>query len=84
MKTLLICTVCLYLILYIVFAIKSGNIKKSITQSVLVGVSTLVLIHLIGGYLEFSVPLNIYTIIFSALTGLPGVILVTLIGFIIV
>lgn len=84
MKTLAICFAVVYLFFYLYFAINSKNFKKSILQSVLFGLISLVVLHVIGGHLGFKVPLNIYTLVFSAITGLPGILLILLLGFIII
>ncbi len=77
MKTLIIVVAVVYLVLYVLFAARSGQFKKSIVRTALAGVGILILLHLVGGYFGFMIPLNIYTVTFSALTGLPGVILIS-------
>lgn len=74
----------LYLILYLYFSYKSGNFKRAIASSSLWGITALAAIHIVGTTLNFSLPLNIYTLGISALTGLPGVLLITLLSFIII
>ena len=70
-----------YLIVYAVFAAKNGDFKKTIFRTALIGIVLLFCLHITGRYFGFMIPLNLYTISFSALTGLPGVVLVSLINF---
>ncbi len=81
MKVLGLSVSCVYLILFLYFSINSGNFKKSVINCVVSGVILLVMFHISGSFLGFIVPLNIYTLIFSALTGAPGVVFISLTGF---
>ena len=78
MKSLVLVTLVIYIFFYIVFAIKSGEFKKSIMRTCFLGPLLLVGLHILGCYFGFNLPLNIFTISFSAFTGLPGVLLISL------
>ena len=82
MKSLFLVILVAYLFFYIVFAIKSGEFKKSVMRTCFLGPVLLIGLHILGCYLGFKLPLNIFTISFSAFTGLPGVLLIALLDFI--
>lgn len=66
----------LYIILLLYFSAKTGKFLKSIILVGIVGISSLVILHLVSPYLKLTIPLNIYSLSFSALTGVPGVIFI--------
>ena len=72
----------IYLFLYLILAAKTNKFKKTIFGTTVIGVALLVAVHISGCYLGFMVPLNLYTVSFSALTGLPGVVLISVLPFI--
>ncbi len=82
METVAVIVFLIYALLYIIFAIRSGSFKKSVTTSAVFGIGLLSAVHILGGFFNFIIPLNIYTLLFSAVTGLPGVTLVSLLSFI--
>ncbi len=73
----------LYFLFYLIFSYKTGKFVNTVFKIGVIGISVLAIIHLFGGYLGFKVPLNIYTIGISAVMGLPGVLFVLIIPFII-
>ena len=81
MKSLFLIISVIYIFFYVVFAIKSGEFKKSIMRTCFLGPLLLIGLHILGCYLGFNLPLNIFTISFSAFTGLPGVLLFSLLDF---
>lgn len=53
---------------------KTGHIIKSVLLSTLQGVSALFAVNFIGGFLCIHLPLNAFSVVSSAVGGLPGVI----------
>jgi len=82
MKPLFIIISSLYIVFYLIFAYKSRNIKKTIFATSFFSILLLLLVHFVGNYFDNCVPINIYTVAFSALTGIPGVIFITVMPFI--
>lgn len=72
----------LYFILYIVFAYKTEKFLKNVLISALVGSGIYLLFHFFGGYLGFSMPLNLYSLLTSVFGGIPGVIILLLCNFV--
>ena len=72
----------IYLFLYLILAAKTNRFKKTIFGTAVIGVALLVSVHIAGCNLGFMIPLNLYTVFFSALTGLPGVVLISLLPFV--
>ena len=64
----------IYLIMYLIFAKASGSFFKSIIYTAILGVVLLVAVNFIGGRFGFNCPINIYTVTFCSLLGVPGVI----------
>ena len=54
--------------------VKSGNFFKSVFLSVFYGLSALFAVNFIGGFTGLHIPLNFFSLIVSAVSGLPGVI----------
>lgn len=53
---------------------KSGHIVKSAFLSLLQGLSALFAVNFAGGFISVHLPLNFFSIVTSAVGGLPGVI----------
>jgi hypothetical protein len=57
---------------------KSGSFFKALFTSALGGVGALCAVGAVGYFLPLSIGINVYTIIFSSLFSVPGVILLLL------
>lgn len=68
--------------MYFIFAKSSGNFFKNIFCTAILGIISLVGTNLIGGRFGFNCPINIYTISFCSLLGVPGVIFLLICNFI--
>lgn len=60
--------------------LKSGKPAKTAFLGMSSGAAFLTLLHFFGGYVGFSVPLNFFTAVLSLTLGIPGVIIVALMG----
>ena len=61
--------------------LKSGKPVKTAFLGMSSGAAFLILLHFFGGYVGFSVPLNFFTAVLSLVLGIPGVIIVALMGY---
>ena len=82
MNIFFISSAVVYLLLYLIYSARTGHFRKTIFRTALIGIVLLIALHFLGEYLGFTIPLNSYTISFSAVTGLPGVVLISLLNFI--
>ena len=74
--------VCLIFIFSKILIVPLRFIFKFIANS-LVGAVFLGVINLIGSYFSFHIGLNIFTILFVSLLGIPGITLLSLVNFLI-
>lgn len=74
--------ICFLLIFGRVFIVPIKKILKLLINSILGG-AIIFLINLIGSYFEFHIGLNIFTSILVGLLGVPGVIVLIIIKFLI-
>lgn len=71
----------IYLVIYFYFAAKTKKFFKSISLVAIIGVLSLVILHLLEPIINIKLPLNIYTLSLSVLTGIPGVIFILISNF---
>lgn len=64
-----------------VHCLKSGKPAKTAFFGMSSGAVFLTALHFLGGYVGFSVPLNFFTAVLSLILGIPGVIIVALMGY---
>ena len=69
----------LYVLLFLPFAILTGNIIKTIILNSFSGIILLLLLCLLEKFLQCGLMINIYTLLVSAFLGIPGVIMQLLI-----
>ena len=69
----------LYVLLFLTFAILTGNIIKTIILNSFSGIILLLLLCLLEKFLQCGLMINIYTLLVSAFLGIPGVIMQLLI-----
>lgn len=70
----------LYVLLFLTFAILTGNIIKTIILNSFSGIILLLLLCLLEKFLQCGLMINIYTLLVSAFLGIPGVIMQLLIN----
>ncbi|MGN1305897.1 MAG: pro-sigmaK processing inhibitor BofA family protein [Oscillospiraceae bacterium] len=68
-------------IVMIVHYLKSGKPAKTALFGMGSGALFLTLLHFFGEYVGFSVPLNFFTAVLSLILGIPGVIILALMGY---
>lgn len=64
----------------LVHFLKSGKPAKTAFFGMGSGAVFLTLLHFFGGYVGFEVPLNFFTAVFSLILGIPGVLILALMG----
>lgn len=64
----------------LVHFLKSGKPAKTAFLGMGSGAVFLTLLHFFGGYVGFEVPLNFFTAVFSLILGIPGVLILALMG----
>lgn len=64
----------------LVHFLKSGKPAKTAFFGMGSGAVFLTLLHFFGGYVGFDVPLNFFTAVFSLILGIPGVLILALMG----
>lgn len=67
-------------VVMIVHFLKSGKPAKTAFFGMGSGAVFLVALHFWGGYVGFEVPLNFFTAVFSLILGIPGVLILALMG----
>lgn len=72
-KIFSIILMCLYFILLLVFAKKSGAFMRTLLLSALSGVVAMAVINVFSKFTGVTLPVNPYTVLSSAALGLPGV-----------
>lgn len=65
-------------VLLLLFYIRQRHRIRTFLLGSISGVSVLVLLHFYGGFIGFTPPLNAFNLIFSAILGIPGVVLLFL------
>lgn len=82
MSTGLIVVLVLFSVIAVFFImramIKSGNVLKSLVVSALQGVSALFALNIIGAVTGITLSVNAFSMILTAVMGIPGVILLLL------
>ena len=73
LKIFSIILVCMYLIILAVFAKKSGSFFRTLLLSALSGVATMAMINVLTRFTGVTLPVNMYTVLSSAVLGIPGV-----------
>lgn len=68
-------------IVMIVHYLKSGKPAKTAFFGMGSGALFLTLLHFFGEYVGFSVPLNFFTAVLSLILGIPGVLILALMGY---
>ncbi|MGN0554087.1 MAG: pro-sigmaK processing inhibitor BofA family protein [Oscillospiraceae bacterium] len=67
-------------IVMLVHYLKSGKPAKTAFFGMSSGAIFLIILHFFGEYVGFSVPLNFFTAVFSLILGIPGVLILALMG----
>ena len=70
-------------IIMAVYYFKSKKPVKNLLKGVLSGAAALLLVHFLGGYIGINLPLSTIGIAASLILGVPGVIMLTIISFLI-
>ena len=73
---------CIIFVLCRIFIVPLKYIFKLFLNS-FIGVILLLIINSIGGFFNFHIGLNVFTILFVSILGIPGSILITIINLII-
>ena len=60
--------------------LRSGKPAKTAFFGMGSGAVFLCVLHFFGGYVGFEVPLNFFTAVFSLILGIPGVLILALMG----
>lgn len=74
--------ICILFVLGRIFILPLKSICKLIFNSILGGILIFV-INYIGGFWDFHIGLNLFTVIFASILGVPGTILLIIIKFLI-
>ena len=72
--TLLISALILSAIIILAVSLKSKKFFKSVTLSALSGLSGLFAVHVLSWFTPLTLPVNLFTVSVSAVSGIPGVI----------
>ncbi len=73
---------CICAVIIFVSFIKSGRFFRSIFLSVFQGLSALFAVNFIGGFTGLHLSVNIFSLLVSCVSGLPGVIFLVVTDFI--
>ena len=71
------------LLIFIFIYIKNKSLISGILFQIITGIGSLMCVHLIGSSLGFIIPISIFSIFFSAVMGVPGTILLSVLQFMI-
>ena len=82
LNNVLLCVSVVYLLCFIIFSALTKRFFKTVIITALIGVLTLIITKIFGGYFGFYVPINIYTLGVCGFTGLPGVFLILILNII--
>lgn len=72
LKTVFICLIVVYFLIYLLFAAKTGKPFKTIFLYSFLGVLGMVLVNLFSSFSGVYIPVNGYSAGFCASMGLPG------------
>ena len=79
---LIIVFLCLIELFILFLAAKSGRFFKMLVLNALLGLLTLIVINLLSRFTGFSIAVNLYTVLGSALFSVPAVIFFLILPFI--
>ena len=65
-------------VLIFAYYVKSGHFFKSFFKGTILGVICLVAVVFGGKYININLPLNVFTLSYSAILGLPAVVLMVI------
>ncbi|MBE6850611.1 MAG: hypothetical protein E7504_02570 [Ruminococcus sp.] len=65
-------------LLLIIFYIRQRKRIRTFLLGSISGLSALILLHFYGGFIGFTPPLSVFNLVFSAILGIPGVVLLFL------
>ena len=75
LKTVFIIFAAVYSIVFLLFAVKTGNALKCVLINASLGIGAFILLNILGRYTGVYLGVNPWTVLCSAGTGVPGVVL---------
>lgn len=69
---------CLAVLFVLFFALRTKKFFKTILTSSLIGVSSVLILHFTSMFTGFTLEITPFTIIFSSIFGMPGVVVIVI------
>ena len=68
-----ICVLCVFALVLLFLHIKSRRLLRSVAINALIGIAAVIAVNLTARFSGVHIPINVYTLPFSAVFGLPAV-----------